>query len=101
MPEDTTQAMLDAWFTKPRMAPPASILHNVIYVALDPNAGANKTNTPGSDTAIVSFFITNGNFVVGSAVFIWVVRARSAAGRCTRGCARRPTLEDQRAATDR
>ena len=60
--------MLDAWFSKPRMAPPTSIANNTIYVALDPNGGANKSNTPGSNTAIVSFFVTNGCFVVGEGV---------------------------------
>jgi len=58
------KAMLDAWFQKPRVSPAVPIAHNCIYVALDPNGGANKTNTPGSDTAIVSFFVSSGCFVV-------------------------------------
>lgn len=59
---------LERWFNKPRVtAPrdePGAIAGDCIYVAVDPNGGANKTNTPGSDTAIVSFFITNGCVVV-------------------------------------
>ena len=61
--------LLNTWFTKPRMAPPATIANNCIYVAVDPNGGANKTNTPGSDTAIVSFFITNGCVVVSEFLY--------------------------------
>lgn len=62
------KSLLDAWFNKPRIAAPRNepgvITGDCIYVAVDPNGGANKTNTPGSDTCIVSFFILNGCVVV-------------------------------------
>lgn len=76
------KAMLDAWFNKPRMAPPATITGNCIYVSLDPNGGANKSNTPGSDTAIVSFFFTNGCAVVSVGVLccLFIVQCRCQEG---------------------
>lgn len=37
---------------------------NKIYVALDPNGGANASNASGSETALVAFFLSRGNVVV-------------------------------------
>lgn len=51
---------------KPPLVAPYHINDNLIYVALDPNGGASATNAPGSDTAIVSFLISEGRIVVRS-----------------------------------
>lgn len=40
------------------------ITDNVIYIALDPNGGANASNASGSDTALVGFFMSRGRLVV-------------------------------------
>lgn len=86
------KVVLDALFGKPRVRLTAdgsdgrTIVGNVIYVALDPNGGANKTNTPGSDTAIVSFFVMGGCFVVSARAFIGAPR-RAGGGPCRRPCA--------------
>jgi len=37
---------------------------NVIYIALDPNGGANASNASGSETALVGFFMSRGRLVV-------------------------------------
>lgn len=86
--------ILDAWFNKPRIAPPQTINHNRIYVALDPNAGANKSNTPGSNTAIVSFFVTNGCFVVS----LFIMCRRVGFVPNTPVCDRQPTAANSIAA---
>jgi hypothetical protein len=56
--------LLDRMFNKPPFAEPHTVAGKVVYVAVDPNGGANLTNTAGSDTAIVSFFIHQGCYVV-------------------------------------
>lgn len=55
---------LKRFFEKPPLTAPYRINGNVIYVAVDPNGGASATNAPGSDTAIVSFCISEGRIVV-------------------------------------
>ena len=49
---------------KPPLSAPYHINDNLIYVAIDPNGGASASNAPGSDTAIVSFVISEGRVVV-------------------------------------
>jgi hypothetical protein len=58
--------LLDRMFGKEPFAEPHTVAGKVVYVAVDPNGGANLTNTAGSDTAIVSFFIHQGCFVVSA-----------------------------------
>lgn len=55
---------LDTLFTRPRITDLSRIAENVIYVCVDPNGGATLTGGPGSDTAIVSFAVSSGMFVV-------------------------------------
>lgn len=56
--------MLDNFFNAAPLPEPHTINDNVIYVALDPNGGAKASNASGSDTAIVSFFMSEGKLVV-------------------------------------
>lgn len=49
---------------KPPLVWPYLINDNIIYVSIDPNGGASATNAPGSDTAVVSFLISEGRVVV-------------------------------------
>jgi len=57
---------------KPPLTSPYRINDNIIYVSVDPNGGASATNAPGSDTAIVSFCISEGRVVV-SCFVLWGV----------------------------
>lgn len=66
--------LLEEFFNAPPADEPHTINDNVIYVAIDPNGGANASNASGSDTAIVSFFISRGKVVVSEfSLFIVVV----------------------------
>jgi hypothetical protein len=56
---------------KPPLVSPYHINDNIIYVAIDPNGGASATNAPGSDTAIVSFVISEGRIVVRNSIFFF------------------------------
>lgn len=56
--------MLEDFFTGEPWDESQPINENKIYVALDPNGGANATNASGSDTAIVGFFVSRGRLVV-------------------------------------
>lgn len=56
--------LLDHFFNAPPIEEPHPVLDNVIYVCVDPNGGANASNASGSDTAIVSFFMSRGQLVV-------------------------------------
>jgi hypothetical protein len=71
-------AKLKKWFEKPPMTPPYVINDQTIFVAIDPNGGASANDGPGSDTAIVSFVVSEGRVVVS---FIAVCVRRSIATR--------------------
>ena len=58
--------LLDRMFGKEVFGEPHEVNNRVVYVAVDPNGGANLTNTAGSDTAMVAFFLHRGNFVVST-----------------------------------
>ncbi len=68
---------LKRFFDKPALNAPYRVNGNTIYVAIDPNGGASSTNAPGSDTAIVSFCISEGRIVVRICAcacgFCWVI----------------------------
>ena len=51
-------------FDKPPMMHPYEINDSTIIVAIDPNGGASASDGPGSDTAIVSFCVSQGRVVV-------------------------------------
>jgi len=57
-------AKLRKLFDKPPMAPPYVINEQTVFVAIDPNGGASASDGPGSDTAIVSFVVSEGRVVV-------------------------------------
>ncbi len=76
-------ALLKRTFENDYFAEPHEIDDNVIYVAIDPNGGAAEPEASGSDTAIVSFFLWRGHFVVSvsvcpclSSVFVWFLCMR-------------------------
>lgn len=64
---------LDTLFTRPRITDLSRIAEDVIYVCVDPNGGATLTGGPGSDTAIVSFAVSSGMFVVSVQNVVGVV----------------------------
>lgn len=55
---------LEHLFTREPAVPPYPITHNYVYVALDPNGGASASGGPGSETAIVSFVLSDGMLVI-------------------------------------
>jgi hypothetical protein len=59
-----SRRILKDFFEAPEFDEPHTINDNIIYTAFDPNGGANASNASGSDTAIVSFFISRGCVVV-------------------------------------
>ena len=62
--------LLEHFFNAPPIEEPHPVLDNVIYVCVDPNGGANASNASGSDTAIVSFFMSRGQPVVSACVCV-------------------------------
>jgi len=63
-------AKLKRWFDKPALDSLTNIVEQTIFIAIDPNGGAAASNGPGSDTAIVSFVVTEGKVVVSGSPFI-------------------------------
>ena len=55
---------LKKFFDKPAMTPPYVVNDLTVYVAIDPNGGASASDGPGSDTAIISFVVSEGRVVV-------------------------------------
>lgn len=55
---------LEKMFDRPPLTPQYEIADNYVYIALDPNGGGTSSGGPGSDTAIVSFFVSRGTVVI-------------------------------------
>jgi len=65
---------LKRFFDKPPLKPPYGINENYVFIAMDPNGGASASDAPGSDTAIVSFVVSQGRVVVSSFVCLFLLQ---------------------------
>lgn len=58
------QQALERLFERPPLQPPYVVAENTVFVSMDPNGGASASRASGSETAVVSFVMSQGRLVI-------------------------------------